>query len=183
MNWRVRHQGSPVSIDDLTLAQVVEGLQDGQWEPTDEVIGPDDAGWVAIENHPELAEIAADLEPPPPRIYDDETRLDFNALIDVTLVLLIFFMLTTSYALLQKLTDAAIVTTDDKGVPVITEERVKEQMIYVTVTMENNQPVIRKTNLLIESAPDVSRQTLVAIQDKATGAKVQKIYRLVPRGG
>jgi hypothetical protein len=31
---------------------------------------------------------------PPAKPYDDETRLDMTALIDVTLVLLIFFILT-----------------------------------------------------------------------------------------
>ena len=98
MSWRIRHEGSPVSLDDLSLPEIVEGLQDGHWEPTDEVMGPDDREWVAIENHPQLAEAAAELEPPPPRTYDDETRLDFNALIDVTLVLLIFFMIVLSLA-------------------------------------------------------------------------------------
>ena len=100
--WKIRHEGSPRSVDNLTLAQILEGLQDGLWEATDEVMGPNDAAWVAIENHPQLAEVAADLEPPPQRTYDDETRLDMNALIDVCLVLLIFFMLITSYAVLQK---------------------------------------------------------------------------------
>src|SRR5262245_36028106 len=112
MTYSVRHQGSPQSVPNLTPAQIVEGLQEGMWEPTDEVRGPQDADWVAIEAHPQFAEIAADLEPPPPRVYDDETRLDFNALIDVCLVLLIFFILTTSYATLQKILDAPDVTSE-----------------------------------------------------------------------
>ena len=62
MTWKVRHQGSPQSVEGLTLAQVVEGLQDGLWEPTDEVMGPQDKDWVAIENHPQLAEVAMAVE-------------------------------------------------------------------------------------------------------------------------
>ena len=104
--WKVRHQGSPTALTDMSLPQVAEGLANGRWEPTDEVMGPDDQDWVPIEGHPRLEEIAADLEPPPPRHYDDETRLDMNALIDVCLVLLIFFNLTTSYAVLQKRMEA-----------------------------------------------------------------------------
>jgi biopolymer transport protein ExbD len=204
MSWSIRHQGSPVSLDDLALPQIVEGLQDGRWEPTDEVKGPGDADWVAIENHPELAEIAEDLEPPPLPEHDDETRLDMNALIDVTLVLLIFFILTTSYAALQKILEAPTVSVDkETGVAKITQEQVREFMIHVKVTMAGDQPVIRveekevdvdmllpalraftrsdqrKTDLLIECHPDVPRETVVAIQDKAKGAGVQKLYRLV----
>jgi biopolymer transport protein ExbD len=206
MSWRIRHEGSPVSIDDLSLPEIVEGLQDGHWEPTDEVMGPGDQEWVAIENHPELAEAAADIEPRPPHHYDDETRLDFNALIDVTLVLLIFFILTTSYAALQKVLQAADVAIDKElGVPVVTQKQVKEFMIKVDVKMQDGKPVIRvedqvvdedslmsalrnymrgehrKTDLLLISDPDVPRATVVLIQDKARGAQVNKVYRLVQR--
>ena len=52
MSWKIRHEGSPQSIDNLTLEQVVEGLQDGHWEATDEVMGPQDTEWVAVR--PEL---------------------------------------------------------------------------------------------------------------------------------
>src|SRR5260370_2783852 len=68
-------------------------------------MGRQDTGWVAIESHPDCAGAAADIEPPPAKIHEDETRLDMNPLIDVCLVLLIFFILTTSYAALQKVLD------------------------------------------------------------------------------
>src|SRR5437763_223230 len=93
-SWRLRHEGSPRSIDDLTLHDVVEGLEEGRWEPTDEVHGPGDTDWIAIENHPQLEQVAADLEPPPPRDLDDQSHVDMTALIDVCLVLLVFFILT-----------------------------------------------------------------------------------------
>jgi biopolymer transport protein ExbD len=203
MTWKVRHQGSPQSVEGLTLAQVVEGLQDGLWEPTDEVMGPGEAEWVAIENHPQLAEIAADIEPPPPREYDDETRLDMNALIDVTLVLLIFFILTTSYAVLQNRLDAADVTTDQAGRVVLTKEQVKQQMIHVVVKMEDGHPVFRvedevvdedhllaklrsyyrqtaRTDLLLEHGADVPHGAVVAVMDAARGADLNRIRLVVP---
>ncbi|HLI63508.1 MAG TPA: biopolymer transporter ExbD, partial [Terriglobales bacterium] len=148
--WKVRHQGSPSALGDLTLTQVAEGLADGRWEPTDEVMGPDDKDWVPIENHPQLEEIAADLEPPPPRHYDDETRLDMNALIDVCLVLLIFFILTTSYAVLQKRMEAPGVSGDKVGPPVLSKEKVEQQMIYVIVRMEDGKPVIQVENQTVD---------------------------------
>ncbi|MGH7225408.1 MAG: ExbD/TolR family protein, partial [Gemmataceae bacterium] len=201
--WKVRHEGSPTALSDLSLAQVAEGLADGRWEPTDEVMGPNDKTWVPIENHPQLADIAADLEPPPPRHYDDETRLDMNALIDVCLVLLIFFILTTSYAVIQKQLEAPGVSADKVGPPVITMEKVKQQMVLVVVRMENGKPVIRvedqvvdpntleselrnrvratkKTQILLQSEDDVPHGVTVAVQDAAKGAGVEKVILPIP---
>ncbi|HEY7423083.1 MAG TPA: biopolymer transporter ExbD [Gemmataceae bacterium] len=204
--WKVRHEGSPAALGDLTLAQVAEGLADGRWEPTDEVMGPNDSTWVPIENHPQLAEIAADLEPPPPRVYDDETRLDMNALIDVCLVLLIFFILTTSYAVLQKRLEAPGVTADRLGPAVVTKEKVEQQMIRVSVKMEDGQPVtriedhvvdpsqleselrsygkaVKKTQVLLEHEDEVPQRAVVTVLDAAKGAGMEKISLVVPEKG
>jgi biopolymer transport protein ExbD len=203
MTWKIRHEGSPRSIEGLSLTQVLEGLQDGLWEPTDEVQGPDDPDWVAIENHPQLAEAAADLEPPPPRTYDDETRLDMNALIDVCMVLLVFFILTTSYVALQKRLELPGVTGGEVGLPVVTEKEVAEQMIHVVVKMEDGKPVFRvekkvvpeerllaelkgfvrqtsRTRLLLEHDFDVPHGAVVAVQDAAKGAGMERVLVPVP---
>src|SRR5947209_7806823 len=139
--WRIRHEGSPKSVDGLSLAQVVEGLQDGKWEVTDEVMGPGDSQWAPIESHPQLAEVAADLEPPQPREYDDESRIDMNALIDVCLVLLIFFMITTTYAALQKRMDAP--NLSHSHLPQrLGPGFIQSHMIQVALRMEGGRPVI-----------------------------------------
>jgi biopolymer transport protein ExbD len=201
MTWRIRHEGSPRAVEGLSLADVLEGLQDGLWEPTDEVMGPLDHDWVALENHPQFADIALDLEPHPPRHYDDETHLDFNPLIDVCLVLLIFFILTTSYAALQKVLPMPGVSTQAiKAPPVFTQEQVKQFMIEVVARQEDGKPVIRvekqivdpenlvaaisqwvkkerKNELLIDAA-GVEWGVVVAIQDAAKGADIQKVHLL-----
>ncbi len=203
-DWKIRHEGSPRSVDNLSLAQVLDGLRDGLWEPTDEVMGPGDADWVAIENHPQLADVAADLEPPPPRTYDDETRLDMNALIDVCLVLLIFFMLITTYSVLQKrMEQPPVREADVDKMPVVKAKDVQEQMLSVKIRMENGQPVIRledkvvspddlasafqravagtpKTQLLLDAADDVPHGTVVAVQDAASGARLNKVHLVMP---
>jgi biopolymer transport protein ExbD len=202
MSWKIRHQGSPLAIEGLELLQVIEGMQDGLWEPTDEVMGPGDIDWMAIENHPQLEEIAADIEPPPPRVHDDETRLDMNPLIDVCLVLLIFFILTTTYAALQKVLDLPGVTsTNALGVPVYTKEKVKEFTIKVEARQKGDQTTFRvedqtvgrddlvgaigqyvketrKTQLLLDADPKVPWSAIVDIEDAAKGAGVQKIHFL-----
>lgn len=203
--WRIRHEGSPRSVDDLTLDSVVEGLQNGLWEPTDEVMGPNDADWIAIENHPQLEEVALDLEPPPRRTYDDETRLDMNALIDVCLVLLIFFMIITSYSVLQKRLEQPQITNKDiKGMKVIKARDIQEQMLWVKVKMEGDKPVIRvedkvvgldeleaafhratagttKTQLLLEEDDDVPYGTIIAIRDAASAAHLEHISLVAPQ--
>src|SRR5262249_36188250 len=134
------------------LEQVIQGLNDGQWEPTDEVMGPDDPDWTHLESHPATAEVAAELEPPPPRTYDDETRLDMTPLIDVCLVLLVFFILTTTAAALQKLLEAPAVSADKPTVAVVTKEQVAEQMIVVKAKMENGEVVIRVEDQVVDPA-------------------------------
>ena len=40
MSWKVRHQGSPQFVEVETAEEIGEGIQDGLWEPTDEVMAP-----------------------------------------------------------------------------------------------------------------------------------------------
>src|SRR5580765_6197255 len=75
MPWQVRHAGSPQVVRNLTLQQIATGLQDGLWETTDEVLGPAEARWQAIEAHPQLADVAQDLEAPPPARHPEVTSL------------------------------------------------------------------------------------------------------------
>jgi biopolymer transport protein ExbD len=211
MSWKIRHQGSPRSIEGLELPQVVEGLQDGLWETTDEVMGPQDQQWVAIESHPQLAEVVADLEPPTPKVEDDETRLDMNPLIDVALVLLIFFILTTSYAALQKVLNMPTGSTNDpKGRLVFTQKEIAESTIRVKVKLVNGKPAVYvedepnpvdeqsligvlsrfqnksgRTNLFMDADENVDWGTVVRVQDAAKGAGYEKILhsnKPAPRG-
>ena len=202
MNWMIRHEGSPVVVE-LTREELLEQLGDGEWQATDEVRAPGDSEWQALENHPATAEIAEELEPPPARPYDDETRLDMNALIDVTLVLLVFFILTTSVAALQKTLEAPTASDEKGGIAVVTEKQVADQMIKVSVAMENGEPVYRveekvvdpirlvaelrrfvrstgKTRLLLEHTDDVPQDSVVKVIDAAKGAGMDKVGLRVP---
>ena len=204
MTWKVRHQGSPRSIEGLSRSQVVAGLQDNLWEPTDEVMGPDDPQWVAIENHPKFAEAAMDLEPPPRPVHEDETRLDMNPLIDVALVLLIFFIMTASYAALQKVLPMPDFSNQNvKGPLKLTDKVIEKSIISVRAVQESGKPVIyiedkpvpveglrdgfsqyvrttQKTEAMLESH-GVSWGTVVAIQDAAKAAGISKVYFLARR--
>jgi biopolymer transport protein ExbD len=196
VTWKIRHQGSPQHVE-LSLEQVVEGLQDGLWEPTDEIMGPADRHWVALESHPQLAALVADLESPAPRVEEDETRLDMNALIDVCLVLLIFFILTMSYQALEKILDmpASRAQNPQASPRVVPPEQVQTRMVRVearqhegraAITVEG-QPVEeadlvralrqqRKNELLLYTEGQVDWGTVVRIISAAGRARIEKVH-------
>lgn len=141
--WKIRHQGSPQQVENLTLQQVVEGLQDGRWALTDEVMGPKDQRWVPIENHPQLAEVVEELEVDHPTPQVDEAHLDMNALIDVCMVLLIFFMLTITYTALEKILDMPLARREGVRAALVNPEEARARMIQVEISKKANKPIIR----------------------------------------
>ena len=198
MSWKIRHEGSPRSIEGLTAPEITQGLLDGQWEPTDEVMGPNDADWMPIESHPTFSEIALDMEPPLAKERDDETRLDMTPLIDVTMVLLIFFILTTGYAALQRMLEGPTSSNQNVNQPIkISKKQAESLMIIVHVVQEANgewglkieqDPVTpallrdkllqfasstKKTELLIDCPDEAPRNMMIAILDAAKQAELR----------
>jgi len=194
MSWTVRHEGSPQAVAGLTPEQVLEGLRDGQWEPTDEVMGPGEEAWSAIENHPQFAEVAGEIEPPPPRHPEDETNLDMNPLIDVALVLLVFFMLTASYEMVRKAVEAPSNTPEQKGLPKITKADLP-RMIMVKAYRDEGATVFEvdgerteevnleraiarrvdeRRNEVLMDVRDIDWGTLVLVQNAAKSAGAVK---------
>lgn len=135
-------------LKDLSLQEIVDGLRDGQWETTDEVMDAGETQWRKIEAHPQLIEIAEELATPPPARHEEPTSLDMNALIDVCLVLLIFFMITTAYAtMVQKSVPLPMTKSDLKGIKVIRVDDVKSKMIRVQAYHDKSGvPVVRVEN-------------------------------------
>ena len=201
MTWKVRQEGSPQVREGLTTAQVLADLEEGEWSPTDEVRGPDDRDWTPFENHPAFAEAVA-LEPLPAH-DEDETHVDMTPLIDVAMVLLVFFILIFTYSVLEKRLDAPNASAAHAGPAVITKEEVKEQMIQVTVRRDNGRTVFRvedkevpkelllaelrgfvrkdnRTTLLLDADPDVPHGDTVYVEDKARGAGMERVLLLAP---
>lgn len=201
MSWKIRRHGAVQLVEGLTLAQVVEGLHDGYWDPVDEVMGPQDQEWVRIEDHPQLEDVAVELGPIS-HLSEDEARLDMNAMIDVTQVLLVFFILTVTYSAQQMILESPDMTIKGPGAIRVTPQQVEEKMIHVEVRQENDKPVFRiekeevdrerlfpvlkrfagqtnKTELLLEHDFDAPHGAVVAVQDAAKGAGILKVHILV----
>jgi biopolymer transport protein ExbD len=200
--WKVRQEGSPQVRSDLSLQQVLENLEEGEWGPTDEVRGPDDADWKQFEDHPVFADAVAFEPLPTPE--QDETHVDMTPLIDVTMVLLVFFILLFTYSVLEKRLEAPNATSGHIGPRVITQAEVKKQMIMVSARRENGKTVFRiedkevprerleaemagfvrqaeeHTTLLLDAFPDVPHGDTVYIEDKAKGAGIKLVMLLAP---
>jgi biopolymer transport protein ExbD len=140
MSWNVRHQGSPNATSNLSAQQVLEGMREGIWEPTDEVRADNEMKWQPLEEHPFFAEAVADLEPPP-KYVEAETHLDMNPLIDVALVLLIFFILTTTYDALRQVMDMPQMSKAGQKLKVIADADAKNEYIRVIARMEGDKTV------------------------------------------
>jgi biopolymer transport protein ExbD len=205
--WQVRHEGSPQAREGLTAEEVLEGVQEGLWDPTDEVRGPGDAHWEALERHPHFADALADYEPFGKPEPEDETRLDMNPLIDVALVLLVFFMLTTAYEMLRKTLPLPAASKLDPKKPPIPLKQLENTTVLVkaekdadgnvvvkvedtVVPLEKLTAAIRersqptpgrqlRTSLLID-ARDVPWGVVVAIMDSAAEAKIEQTMFAVP---
>jgi biopolymer transport protein ExbD len=181
--WFVRQEGSPDAVSVPSAAAVVEGLRDGNWLPTDEVRGPSDANWQAIEIHPTFAEAAEEVEPPKPEI--DDTHLDMNPLIDVCLVLLIFFILTITYASLERSIDIPPGNPDQQGPGKVNFKEIREQVFVVTAKLEGEGDAervvvrIEKEIVPIENLAAEMKKTI-----EATGRKKMIFYadKAVPWG-
>ncbi|MFL5340837.1 MAG: ExbD/TolR family protein [Gemmataceae bacterium] len=202
MSWQVRHEGSPNATVGLTPHQVLEGLHEGVWEPTDEVRGPGEVRWTKMEAHPVFEEAVADYEAPK-RAVQDDSHLDMNPLIDVALVLLIFFILTTSYEALRQVMDMPTMTQKNKKnqLQVVDPNQLSE-MIVVKGRMDGNKTVItvdgqqvemdqlktaigigraqKKTKMVID-VRDVNWDTVIQIIDAGRQQGVQKFMMPVQK--
>lgn len=203
MPWLVRHEGSPRSFELPTAQRVLDGLRDGDWEPADEVRGPADARWRAIESHPQFAE-AVDEMGQPDRVEVDDSKLDFNPLIDVALVLLIFFILTATYSSLRRAIELPPGPPDDqKGAKekVVTKEDVQDRSFQVRIWLEGDKTLIKledktllpdeveramadhvratgRKELLLDVGPGVEWGEITRVLDAAKAADIHQINRL-----
>lgn len=142
--WLVRKEGAHAAREYPTVDAVKAALRDGLFDPTDEVKGPTDAAFVRIEAHPALEEAASEVE-----FYrgeeKDDTHLDMNPLIDVCLVLLIFFILTITYESLKRALDMPDIPSEQKAAdqPKPNLQELRNRVVIVQARMNGDKPVIK----------------------------------------
>jgi len=210
MAWRLRHEGSPQPVPQpLSSEQIVEGLKDGVYATTDEVRGPTDAKWVALESHPHFSEVSEVVQ----AIEDeagheaDDNNIDMNPLIDVCLVLLVFFILATTISVMEKVMKLPPNEQENKKPRELREDQAKE---YIMLKIEKRgnatnfnvngydakeeetllrelERLVRegKKIMVLDIAPNVEFNAYTVAIDNATQARVDKILTksVVNKGG
>ncbi|VTS05709.1 ExbD/TolR family protein [Tuwongella immobilis] len=145
--WMVRPAGSALAGETLTDEEILDAIREDVWEPTDEVRGPHDRDWQPLETHPHFAKAIEEMLPPTPIPMEDDTRLDMNPLIDVALVLLIFFMLKTAVDFERKAIELPTANVEKEGgkgaKPRSIQKEEVQQLIRIVARKEGNQSVIR----------------------------------------
>ena len=136
----------------------------------------------------------------PQTTFDD---MDLTPMVDVTFLLLIFFMVTASFSL-QKTIEMPSPKSDQKGAAQsLTIEDLEENTVFVRIDGQNaifidDEPVpdpttlrdrlttarlaTLRSELAIDARPEVFHETVVAVIDAATAAGMQRI-RIVSRAG
>ena len=124
-----------------------------------------------------------------------------NPLIDVALVLLIFFILTTSYASLRRAIELPPSPSDEEvsKAQILKPEDIKDRSFTVVIRMAQGEPVIQlekktvavgdlekeiadyvkstgRKELFADVAPDVPWGVEAALYDAAKGADIHQIY-------
>ena len=196
--WFVRHEGSPRAVEVPSAARVLEGLRDGDWTAEDEVRGPGDARWLAIHDHPLFTEVVSELEDEEPMV-PDETHLDMNPLIDVALVLLIFFILTTTVSSLQRAIELPPEPPEGETKAAIKKEDLRDRAFKVRMRMEEGKVAVKiedkavavedlekeileyvrvsgKKELYADVAADVPWGVEAKLYDAAKAADIHEIY-------
>lgn len=172
-DWLVRLSADPTPRPVPTPAAVLDGLREGDWETTDEVRGPGERLWVPIEEHPAFADAVAEMGPPPPEPVD-ETHLDMNPLIDVALVLLIFFILTATVATLRRTITLPPPQPEEGQSQAPPKEALQDRTFTVTVTLdERGEPVVKVSTSAgterVVAYADIEKELTAVV--KSTGRK------------
>lgn len=173
MAWRLRHEGSPQPVPQpLTSEQIVEGLKDGVYATTDEVRGPKDAKWVALESHPHFVEVSEVIQ----AIEDEagheveDNNIDMNPLIDVCLVLLVFFILATTMSVMEKMMRLPPNAPSDSKPRTVTESQAKQ---FIVLKIEKKGAA---TNF------NVNGYDVQGYDAEAEGKLLRELERLVKEG-
>ncbi|HMP04302.1 MAG TPA: biopolymer transporter ExbD [Gemmatales bacterium] len=202
MSWKVRHQGETKFTGDQTVTQIAEGLRDGVWDSEDEVQGPGEKKWQTLSDHPVFEELVAAIDESEEEHEVEDQHIDMNPLIDVCLVLLVFFILATTMSVMEKVLNMPEGKKENKGPVTVSEADVRKQMIVVEAMKVDGRTVFlvekketppanlrnelrdlvqkeRKKKLVID-AQGVEWAAIIAIIDAATGAGIEYVNFKVP---
>lgn len=133
----------------------------------------------------------------------EESGLDMTPMVDVTFLLLIFFMITASFSMQKSMRTAPPEPDQEGAAQSLTMEDLEEESVVVEIDEENNirvddVPVSGtgelvdvlaakignegKTEMLIEAHPNSRHGLVVAVTDAGIEVQMQRIRRTMKKG-
>ena len=193
--WDLKNYETGSKSTLLEYVEINELIISGLVSFNDEIRKQGETIWKTLQDYPEFAEAFSSKTT---INHDDDDNIDMNALIDVCLVLLVFFILLTSYAKLVQHLEAAKTNPDSK-IPSISTSQA-EQKTKVVIKLDGNIAVFYINEQLVESenlvsvlkasvkklknkdlilyySDDVPYQAVISIQDAARAADFQQILQ------
>jgi len=197
--WDLRNHDSDSKSILLESIEIQDLIVSGLISINDEIRKEGETTWKTFLDYPEFDDtfsVKSSIK------HDEDENIDMNALIDVCLVLLVFFILLTSYAKLVQHLEAAKTNPDSK-IPSITTTQADQKTKVVIKTEAGktlfyiNEQVVESENLstalkasarklkskdlILFYSDDVPYQAVISIQDAARAADFQQILQALEK--
>lgn len=191
--WRVRKDGVREPGKAIRFERLSQGISDGVWLDTDEVLAPREQQYRLIGEHPQLAEFV-----PRRSLFrskaGEEAEMDMTPMIDVTFQLLIFFMIAATYVV-QKTLDMPRPSENEEGATSVTIQQLEKNNIMVRVNRDRSITVQKQpadlnaldkiliqavkassgAEMVLDVDDEVDHETVVKVLDAAGAAQIEKV--------
>ncbi|MCY2969387.1 MAG: biopolymer transporter ExbD [Planctomycetota bacterium] len=197
--WDLRNHDSDSKSILLESIEIQDLIVSGLISIDDEIRKEGETTWKTFLDYPEFDDtfsVKSSIK------HDEDENIDMNALIDVCLVLLVFFILLTSYAKLVQHLEAAKTNPDSK-IPSITTTQadqktkvvikteagktlfyINEQVVEsenLTTALKASARKLKSKDLILFYSDDVPYQAVISIQDAARAADFQQILQALEK--
>ena len=197
--WDLRNHDSDSKSILFESIEIQDLIVSGLISINDEIRKEGETTWKTFLDYPEFDDtfsVKSSIK------HDEDENIDMNALIDVCLVLLVFFILLTSYAKLVQHLEAAKTNPDSK-IPSITTTQadqktkvvikteagktlfyINEQVVEsenLTTALKASARKLKSKDLILFYSDDVPYQAVISIQDSARAADFQQILQALEK--
>ena len=197
--WDLRNHDSDSKSILLESIEIQDLIVSGLISINDEIRKEGETAWKTLLDYSEFDDafsVKSSIK------HDEDENIDMNALIDVCLVLLVFFILLTSYAKLVQHLEAAKTNPDSK-IPSITTTQadqktkvvikteagktlfyINEQVVEsenLTTALKASARKLKSKDLILFYSDDVPYQAVISIQDAARAADFQQILQALEK--